>query len=691
MGNHPSTHQPLERGFTRRSGFRLSKRERSPGKRMDRLRRSFRDSFRRRKESQSPEAVKPHVYHEDEIAVRQGTCSFHVKYLGCVEVYESRGSQVCNEALKVLRSSRRRPVRAILHVSGDGLRVVEDETKGLIVDQTIEKVSFCAPDGNHERGFSYICRDGTTRRWMCHGFLALKDSGIRLSHAVGCAFNLCLQRKEERARECGVTMMFDEKTSTFTRMGSFRQPSLTERLHQDSRERAIDVPPARNVPAYNPFAIERPHATPSMLERQGSFRGFNQLNQASPFKRQLSLRINDLPSNLERTRSHSLEPTDLSRLPPALSHQIPVKPPVSPIPEISPSGHDSVSAMCQQLSHGLSLLSSNDDFAPALTQTTTSTVVKKLFENTTTITTTRSNNANLLTNSNSLDDLKLQNGQSFSELLSSKPLHSTDESQGLGSDGASWQESSSSVLSSTNNNSNGKDARLTPILNQCSISPVLTRSSVNSTPALPAIASIFDTPAASPSFSNASGSSLSSTTGRSPVPIPPPRSIDSPNVSLASASPITAGAVSNAVGPILGPVSTPMLASGISSNMSGITEIPNSTAVQLMAMPAVPVMSSSANLPNADQWLGNVTTQVTASSSGIAPPPLSTSPRRAPPLHSRAMSLGSAVMNPSSSRTGPVDPFDSEWAEIATRNLRQASTTNPFIMPNTTQAFQVQL
>jgi len=48
--------------------------------------------------------------------------------------------------------------------------------QGLIVDQTIEKVSFCAPDRNHEKGFAYICRDGTTRRWMCHGFLAIKES-----------------------------------------------------------------------------------------------------------------------------------------------------------------------------------------------------------------------------------------------------------------------------------------------------------------------------------------------------------------------------------------------------------------------------------------------------------------------------------------------------------------------------------
>ena len=67
-------------------------------------------------------------------------------------------------------------MRAVLYVHGDGLRVVDDETKGLIVDQTIEKVSFCAPDRNFERGFSYICRDGTTRRWMCHGFMANRES-----------------------------------------------------------------------------------------------------------------------------------------------------------------------------------------------------------------------------------------------------------------------------------------------------------------------------------------------------------------------------------------------------------------------------------------------------------------------------------------------------------------------------------
>ncbi|XP_025017898.1 protein numb isoform X2 [Tetranychus urticae] len=324
---------------------------------MDRLRKSFRGSFRKKKDHIT-ESSKPHQWQADEQAVRNGTCSFPVKYLGCVEVFDSRGMHICEEALKLLRASRRRPIKGTLFVTGDGLRVVDEETKGLLVDQTIEKVSFCAPDRNHEKGFSYICRDGTTRRWMCHGFHARKDSGDRLSHAVGCAFAVCLERKQKRDKEL-VSMNFDSKTSTFTRTGSFRQVPLTERLTDIQSVKPSEPPPLK--PVHNPYAIERPHATPQLLQRQGSYRGLGGLSQTSPFKRQLSLRLNDLPSNLERTRSHSLESSSdnfspLSRTNGNLT--------VAPIPEASPASEnkaDDISAMCKELSQGLTLLSNNDD------------------------------------------------------------------------------------------------------------------------------------------------------------------------------------------------------------------------------------------------------------------------------------------------------------------------------------------
>ncbi|XP_072939270.1 protein numb-like isoform X2 [Epargyreus clarus] len=354
---------------------------------MERLRRSFRESFRRRKGS-PPESARPHQWHADEAAVRAGTCTFPVKYLGCVEVFESRGMQVCEEAIKVLRNSRRRPVRAVLHVSGDGLRVVEEETKGLIVDQTIEKVSFCAPDRNHERGFSYICRDGTTRRWMCHGFLASRDSGERLSHAVGCAFAACLERKQRRDKECAVSMSIDAASHAFTRQGSFRKSGITSRRASEADAGGPPAPPppvggARAAP-HNPFAVERPHAAPHLLERQGSFRGFAHLNNSSPFKRQMSLRISELPSNLERQRMGLGSPPTA----PPVAHQ-PALPPaenvgmIRPFAESAalengsaleasageaegPGAEDPVAAMCQQLSLGLRALAEEPVPAGAL-------------------------------------------------------------------------------------------------------------------------------------------------------------------------------------------------------------------------------------------------------------------------------------------------------------------------------------
>ena len=289
---------------------------------MDRLRRSFRSSFRRREELQD-ESGGPvgggRQWPADEAAVKTNSCSFEVKYLGSVEVisvlpwcsrllpstlfqvFESRGMQVCEEALKNLKNSKRRPIKGNLHISGDGLRVSDLETKGLVLDQTIEKVSFCAPDRNYEAGFSYICRDGTSRRWLCHGFLASKESGERLSHAVGCAFAICLEKKQKRDKECLVQMRYDHQQNTFTRLGSFRQGTITERLRDPQTFRAVEPPETPAEPVSNPNAVARPKPSDLMYLRQASFRGgFGQLSGSSPFKRQFSLRLNELPSTLAR-------------------------------------------------------------------------------------------------------------------------------------------------------------------------------------------------------------------------------------------------------------------------------------------------------------------------------------------------------------------------------------------------------
>ncbi|KAL8169499.1 UNVERIFIED_CONTAM: hypothetical protein K2H54_050454 [Gekko kuhli] len=240
--------------------------------------------------------------------------------------------------------SGKKAVKAVLWVSADGLRVVDEKTKDLIVDQTIEKVSFCAPDRNFDRAFSYICRDGTTRRWICHCFMAVKDTGERLSHAVGCAFAACLERKQKREKECGVTATFDASRTTFTREGSFRVTTATEQAEREEVMRQIqdtkvetdvktvasgaasgntvpssssptsptaDVAASGDKESNNPHAIPRRHAPIEQLARQGSFRGFPALSQKmSPFKRQLSLRINELPSTVQRKTDFPMKNSD---------------------------------------------------------------------------------------------------------------------------------------------------------------------------------------------------------------------------------------------------------------------------------------------------------------------------------------------------------------------------------------------
>ncbi|CAH8514851.1 unnamed protein product [Schistosoma margrebowiei] len=280
---------------------------------MNRLRRTF--SFRKRKKQNKSEAgdsSKPQQWLDDEVKIKEGFCSFQVKYLGNIEVYESRGMQVCEEAIKALRKSKK-PQKAVLSVSGDALRVSDDVSQHLIVDQTIEKVSFCAPDRNHEKGFAYICRDGATRRWMCHAFLAVKESGERLSHAVGCAFAICLEKKQRRERDALQLEASDDRP-TFARVGSFRPATLAERLLDPQSTIVVDpVPKPNNISSTSPTtitrvsspvnhtgAIPRPHASPSIIERQGSLRIFPKLQENSPFKRDLSLRLEGVPSNVRR-------------------------------------------------------------------------------------------------------------------------------------------------------------------------------------------------------------------------------------------------------------------------------------------------------------------------------------------------------------------------------------------------------
>lgn len=71
-------------------------------KKMEQIRRSFRDSFRRRKPV-PVDSSNPLKWPTDELAIKSSICSFPVKYLGCIEVFERAGVDICEEAMHILK------------------------------------------------------------------------------------------------------------------------------------------------------------------------------------------------------------------------------------------------------------------------------------------------------------------------------------------------------------------------------------------------------------------------------------------------------------------------------------------------------------------------------------------------------------------------------------------------------------
>merc|ERR1712179_447326 len=103
---------PLEKNSRFRSSFRIKKKEKSEKK----------EKVKEKKEKKKGSSK----WETDDERVRSNHCEFKVKYLGNMEVQESRGMEVCESAIKTLRSSKDKKVKGTLHVSGDGLRVVDE-------------------------------------------------------------------------------------------------------------------------------------------------------------------------------------------------------------------------------------------------------------------------------------------------------------------------------------------------------------------------------------------------------------------------------------------------------------------------------------------------------------------------------------------------------------------------------------
>jgi len=173
--------------------------------------------------------------------------TFTVKYLGSIEVREARGVNVCmNATTQLYKAAGKNKKKTSIVISMDGVRVVDNLSRVLIIDQPIEKISFCSPDPGNKYMFSYIARDGASRRWLCHAFIAVDELGERLSHALGCAFTACLQRKQKSQRNSNSSKESPKPSPTVPK--EMKVPDKMETPTQMLRDRSataigISTPP----------------------------------------------------------------------------------------------------------------------------------------------------------------------------------------------------------------------------------------------------------------------------------------------------------------------------------------------------------------------------------------------------------------------------------------------------------------
>lgn len=144
---------------------------------------------------------------------------------------------------------------------------------------------------------------------------------------------------------------------------------------------------------------------------------------------------------------------------------------------------------------------------------------------------------------------------------------------------------------------------------------------------------------------------------------------------------------------------SPAINNSVVASWANVQPTPPATPPQQRQQPPASPLPAVRDLPRPEQWLG----KVSAVTMGASPTP----PRRTPALaHLRAHSLGSAesyYSHHNANGGGPSDPFDAEWAAIASRNGQDPSgqrtnghvsgpsvrSTNPFLASATSPAATV--
>ncbi|XP_060568803.1 low density lipoprotein receptor adapter protein 1-like [Ruditapes philippinarum] len=163
-----------------------------------------------RKVRKSPQAGKHSKlgegWEENREAVTEGV-AFYLKYLGSTLLDElpqgeSYGEGVSSKAVQrivdMARTQGRKLNKVNLKVSPSGIKVTDMDSKQLLMDVSIYRISFCTADRNHDKLFAFIARNSINETMECHAFYCAKEKIAQaVTLSVSQAFNLAKDQWEK--------------------------------------------------------------------------------------------------------------------------------------------------------------------------------------------------------------------------------------------------------------------------------------------------------------------------------------------------------------------------------------------------------------------------------------------------------------------------------------------------------------
>ncbi|XP_063041850.1 low density lipoprotein receptor adapter protein 1a [Engraulis encrasicolus] len=240
--------------------------------------------------------------------------TFNLRHLGMTLVDQPKGEELSAAAVKRIvataKASGKKLKKVALKVSPQGIILCDYETKQLIENVSIYRISYCTADKMHDKVFAYIAQNQQNHTLECHAFLCAKRKvaqavTLTVAQAFKVAFEfwqVAKEEKEHRVKSNSVVEVTDNASrDTSTNVPTLNSPVVVATgnlldFDEESRTTVEDVDNRKNLVAN----LNRPDNNNTIWEiDDGLDEAFSRLAEARTNPQVLDIGVTPLDWNTE--------------------------------------------------------------------------------------------------------------------------------------------------------------------------------------------------------------------------------------------------------------------------------------------------------------------------------------------------------------------------------------------------------